>query len=67
MEGGKVAKMGRPKMENPKNKRIYLRLTEDEHTAITGYANRHNRTVTQTLVDAFNNMVEKEESEVKKD
>lgn len=29
-----MAKMGRPRLENPRSERIFIRLTKDEHTDV---------------------------------
>lgn len=58
-----MAKMGRPRLENPRSERIFIRLTKDEHTDITEYASNHNLTITQTLVQGFNKLREQERKE----
>lgn len=58
-----MAKMGRPRLENPRSERIFIRLTKDEHTDITEYASNHNLTITQTLVRGFNKLREQEGKE----
>lgn len=44
-----MAKMGRPKSENPKNKVIGFKLTEHEVARLKEYASRHNKTITEVL------------------
>lgn len=39
----------RPKAENPKTKKVDVRLTEYEYTRLKEYAKRHNQTLAQTL------------------
>lgn len=58
-----MARTGRPRLENPRSEGVFIRLTKDEHTDITEYANDHNLTITQTLVQGFYTMVEKDKSE----
>ena len=58
-----MARMGRPKLENPRSEGVFIRLTKDEHTDITEYANDHNLTITQTLVQGFYTMVDRDKSE----
>lgn len=41
---------------------MFIRLTKDEHTDITQYADEHNLTITQTLVQGFNALKEQEDS-----
>ena len=48
-----MAKMGRPRLEIPKDAQIHLRLTEQEYMDIKAYATEHNLTITQTIVRAF--------------
>ncbi len=55
--------MGRPRLENPRSEGVFIRLTKGEHTDITEYANNHNLTITQTLVQGFNKLREQEEKE----
>lgn len=58
-----MARTGRPLLENPRSEGVFIRLTKDEHTDITEYANNHNLTITQTLVQGFYTMVDKDKSE----
>ena len=58
-----MARTGRPRLENPRSEGVFIRLTKDEHTDITEYANDHNLTITQTLVQGFYTMVDKNKSE----
>ena len=44
-----MAKMGRPKSENPKNKVIAFKQTEQEAARLKEYASRHNMTITEVL------------------
>ena len=48
-----MARMGRPKLENPRSEGVFIRLTKDEHTDITEYASSHDLTITQTLVQGL--------------
>ena len=59
--GGDGGWQGRPRLENPRVKGIFIRLTEDEHTAIQTYAREHNLTITQTLVEGFEKLREQGE------
>ena len=49
-----MAKMGRPRSENPKQNILTLRVTDQERDEIKAYARLHNISVTQTLLDACN-------------
>ena len=58
-----MARTGRPRLENPRSEGVFIRLTKDEHTDITEYANDLNLTITQTLVQGFYTMVDRDKSE----
>ena len=58
-----MSRTGRPRLENPRSEGVFIRLTKDEHTDITEYANDHNLTITQTLVQGFYTMVDRDKSE----
>ena len=44
-----MAKMGRPKAENPADKRIKIRLNGEEHELVLEYTKNHNMTMTQVV------------------
>lgn len=44
-----MAKMGRPKSDNPKNVRVKLMMTEDEALKLRQYASVHNMTIAGVL------------------
>ena len=48
-----MPRTGRPKLENPRSEGIFIRLTRDEKAAVLEYAESHDQTITQTLVDGF--------------
>ena len=58
-----MARMGRPKLENPRSEGVFIRLTKDEHTDITEYASSHDLTITQTLVKGFRKLQEQDNTE----
>ena len=58
-----MARMGRPKLENPRSEGVFIRLTKDEHTDITEYASSHDLTRTQTLVQGFRKLQEQDNTE----
>lgn len=47
--GAYMAKMGRPKLEEVKDKTINMRVTPAEYKRIKEYAQTHNLTITQVL------------------
>ena len=59
----RMARMGRPKLENPRSEGVFIRLTKDEHTDITEYASSHDLTITQTLVQGFRKLQEQDNTE----
>ena len=48
-----MAKMGRPIAEDPKSKRVTIRLNEKEHKALSDYSKEHNQTMTESLKKTF--------------
>lgn len=44
-----MAKMGRPKSDDPKKKTLSLRMNDEEYTKLKMYAATHNMTITQAL------------------
>ena len=52
-----MARMGRPKLENPRSEGVFIRLTKDEH------ASSHDLTITQTLVQGFRKLQEQDNTE----
>ena len=56
----RLAKTGRPRLENPRSDGVFIRLTKDEHAEVVKYAREHNLTITKTLVDGFKALQEKQ-------
>lgn len=54
-----MARMGRPKEPNPRDKTIGVRLTEEEHKRLLAYTEDHNQTITQTVVEGLNYLYER--------
>lgn len=44
-----MAKMGRPKCDNPKQRNLGVRVSEEEYIKLKQYAAEHNLTITQVL------------------
>lgn len=44
-----MAKMGRPKVENPRDKRVMIRFTEEEYHKLEKYAAEKNLTITEAV------------------
>ena len=62
MEESDMAVMGRPKSDNPKNRNVTIRLTEDKHREVMDFAARHDQTITKTLMDGFELLKKQEQS-----
>lgn len=44
-----MAKMGRPKLDNPMSYRTQIRFTEEEHEKLKECAEKHDMTITQVI------------------
>ncbi len=44
-----MAKMGRPKSDNPKKNVLSIKLTDGETERLRAYASKHDMTITQVL------------------
>lgn len=44
-----MAKMGRPKVDTPRSRRVDLRLTEEEYQQLKEYAEKKDQTITQVI------------------
>lgn len=56
-----MAKMGRPKLDNAKHKRIGIRLSDDDYQKLSDYCEKHNMTISETMMKAFELLINKEE------
>ena len=45
-----MAKMGRPKADNPRNRSVTVRMTPEQYEELLSYSQKHDQTVTQTIV-----------------
>ena len=54
-----MAKMGRPKVEEVKDKSINMRVTSAEYQKIKKYAQSHNLTITQVLQKGVEKIIAK--------
>ena len=52
-----MAKMGRPKAENPKDYRVSVRLTEEEYEKLKACAAKDNLTIPQALRNCIVKMI----------
>ena len=53
-----MSKAGRPKSDNPKNIRINLRLTKEEHESMMYVADRLGMTLTEAIVTTMEERVD---------
>lgn len=56
-----MAKMGRPKIDNPKQKSIGIRMSEEEREKLLRYASEHDKTITEVVQEAVNRLYEADE------
>ena len=52
-----MAKMGRPKVEDPRKRSIGVRLTNGEYKTIKEYAASRNLTITETVLLGIRNLI----------
>ena len=57
-----MAKIGRPRIDNPKRNMITFRMRDDDRRALSRYASRHNMTISEALEKAVRNLIEAKES-----
>lgn len=55
-----MAKMGRPKTDDPREKSLGVRVTNDEYKVIKEYATEHDMTITETLLKGVEELMKKE-------
>ena len=53
-----MAKMGRPAVEEPKDKRVSMRVTEKDYQRIVAYAEKQNITVAELISRAVEAYIE---------
>ena len=58
-----MAKMGRPKSDNAKERIVAVRLTDDEHKRLTMYAERHSLNMSDVLKSGLYNILENQEED----
>jgi len=55
-----MAKMGRPKVDNPKQKTVGIRLSDENYRRLMEYNKANNMTITETMSKAFELLIETE-------
>ena len=58
-----MAKMGRPTVEDPKDKRVSMRVTEKDYQRIVAYAENKNITVAELISRAVDDYIEEDDDE----
>ena len=53
-----MAKMGRPTVEEPKDKRVSMRVTEKDYERIFAYAEKHKITVAELISKGVEKVME---------
>ena len=56
-----MAKMGRPKVDDPKKIALGVRVTNDEYKVIKEYAKEHNMTITEMLLKGVREIIKEPE------
>ena len=59
--GALMARTGRPKSDNPRNVRIVIRFTEEEHKRLKEYALKHDLCITETIRKGVSQLLESEQ------
>lgn len=55
-----MAKMGRPKTEDPADRRVNVRFREEEYKLLLEYTERHNMSITQVIKLAVETLISSE-------
>lgn len=58
VNGGSV--MARPKSEKTKDHRLGIRVSDEDYERLTDYAERHEQTITQAVIEGINLLMEKD-------
>lgn len=56
-----MARMGRPKSDNPKQKSIGIRMSDEEREKLLRYASEHDKTITEVVQEAVNRLYDADE------
>ncbi len=55
-----MTKMGRPKTEDPADRRVNVRFREEEYELLLEYTERHNMSITQVIKLAVETLISSE-------
>lgn len=54
-----MAKVGRPKVDNPKQHKVTIRMSDEEYVKLMEYNQKHDQTITETMSEAFSFFIDK--------
>jgi len=54
-----MAKVGRPKVDNPKQHKVTIRMSDEEYAKLMEYNQTHDQTITETMSEAFTFFINK--------
>ena len=52
-----MARMGRPPVDEPREKRLNLRLTEEEYNRLRAYASKSGTTMTKVILEKLSDII----------
>ncbi len=48
-----MSKVGRPPAKDPRHNRVTIRLTDDQYNTLIEHSKTHEKTITETMLEAF--------------
>ncbi len=48
-----MGKVGHPPVENPRNRRVTIRLTQEEYARVARYNELHDQSISETMLEAL--------------
>ena len=61
-----MAKMGRPKSDNPRNHHFSIRFTDEEYEMVLEYSKKRSQSITRSLLDALDLVMELDQQDKQK-
>jgi protein-tyrosine-phosphatase len=61
-----MAKMGRPKSDNPRSHHFSIRFTDQEYEAVLEYSKKRSQSITRSLLDALDLVMELDQQDKQK-
>lgn len=59
-----MAKVGRPKLDNKKIKKVTIRMSDEDYDRLIKYNEANDQTMTDTLLEAFNILMKTKKAKV---